>query len=326
MKIYLAGERQSYSSFDDTQQALWMKHVKNRLYSFYYHGFTDGGMRIATTKELEISYELGHSLFLDSGAFTAFTKGVKISPREYARFIWRYQSRARAAGRENFWDVCSSLDFIGSGEEAAQASFKFFQEIQGYLTPHGMDVKPVFHVREPNHWLERYVGEGYPYILIGGMVPETTRWLRIRLDELWSRILTNPDGTPKVKVHGFGLTDQDLMFRYPWYSVDSSSWLMTGVFGAVVFRRENGRLDKVSFSPESPDAAKINGRHHQRFPDELREVVERWLQPYGVTAEQLASHYSYRDVVNAAVFQSLEDMATDKFILKQPILFSETAA
>jgi hypothetical protein len=42
-----------------------------------------------------------------------------------------------------------------------------------------------------------------------------TKLLRTWLDRVFSKFLTNPDSTPKVLVHGFGLSSPDLMFRYP---------------------------------------------------------------------------------------------------------------
>jgi hypothetical protein len=47
-------------------------------------------------------------------------------------------------------------------------------------------------------------------------------------DEVWHYILSN---NPSLKVHGFGLTNIELMERYPWYSVDSSSFQGCRRFG-----------------------------------------------------------------------------------------------
>jgi hypothetical protein len=316
MKIYLAGERSATAEGTRIElagqdvAAIWTKHVKRRLFSFYYHGFSASKTIIGETGlslDIERGVQTGLDLFLDSGAYTAFTKKTPIPLREYAEYVRRHKA---------IWTTCSSLDAIGSGEAAAKRSYDNLKELEKY----GAKVQPVFHVREPDRWLQRYIDEGYDYIFIGGMVPETTRWLMVRLDQLWGDILTNPDGTAKVRTHGFGLTDQQLMFRYPWHSVDSTSWLMTGIFGACMFR--NGRkLSKVVFSEESPQARKWKGWHYKNLPDPQRDVVDGWIKPYGVTPEQLGSHYSYRDVVNAAVFQGLEDMGATHFHPPQQMLF-----
>ena len=315
MKIYLAGERAQISTSaalrrvgGEAVASIWTKHVRRRLFSFYYHGLEgqnfekdpDTGLSTA----IEDSIKFGWDLFLDSGAFTAFTKGVQIPEREYAIYI-------NKCAKRNIWTVCSSLDAIGKDIEAARKSYKYFRYLHRKA---GLDVKPVFHVREPDNVLRAYLDEGHEYILIGGMVPESTRDLRELLDHFWMKYLTNADGTAKVKVHGFGLTDAQLMFRYPWHSVDSSSWLMTGIFGSCMFRKPGERkLKKVVFSEESPQARKAKGWHYSTMTSREIDEVNEWVAPYGVTCEQLSQHYSFRDVVNAAVFQSLEEWGTDRF-------------
>ena len=66
------------------------------------------------------------------------------------------------------------------------------------------------------------------------MVKQSSKTVRRWLDHVWHYYLTNPDGTPKVKVHGFGLTARELMFRFPWGSVDSTSWMHTSRYGGVL--------------------------------------------------------------------------------------------
>jgi len=320
MKIYLAGERNQSTAADfrhrgiEEVASIWTKGVRRRLFSYFYHGFKGHIFRQDKLNGLSVpiseGIEFGWDLFLDSGAFTAFTKGAVIPVEEYAEYV--KQTKAQGV-----WTTCSSLDAIGQGREAAVQSYKLFARLRNL----GADVQPVFHVREPDEALRYYVDSGeWDYLFIGGMVPETTAWLKLRLDHLWAKILTKKDGAPKIKVHGFGLTDSQLMFRYPWHSVDSSSWLMTGVFGACMFRTEENRLRKVVFSEESPTARKFKGWHYSNLPREAKARVNKWLEPYSVTPEQLSQHYSFRDVVNAAVFQSLEDLGTDRFLEEQPTL------
>jgi hypothetical protein len=308
VKLYLAGEREG-SKNDEIN--VW-RSAKRRLFSYYYHGFKLGNK---PTQFIEDARHL--DLFLDSGAFTAFTQKTTIPPEHYAQFV------KDTAG---YWSVCSSLDVIGEGEAAAQASWEMYQR----LLDLGADVIPVFHVREPDKWLEHYIRLGVPYLAIGGMVPEAKGWLKDRLDGLWGRILTDEKGRARTQVHGFGLTTFDLMFRYPWYSVDSTSWLMTGVYGACVLPLPDAlggppRIRRVFFSAESPQARRLEGWHYHSLtmvPDDpRRKAVDDLLLKYGVTAEQCSQTYQYRDLVNAAVYQDLEQFATEEFHISQPTLF-----
>lgn len=306
MKVYLAGEREATQTADGVVD-VWAV-ARRRLFSFFYHGLGTG----PTESQHRAAEELKLDLFLDSGAFTAFTKQVVIDPKEYAQFV--QETRA-------WWTVCSSLDVIGEGEQAAQASYDMWRRLRDL----GAGVIPVFHVREPDHWLAKYVeDERVPYLAIGGMVPETTRWLKDRLDGLWAQVLTHPDGTAKTQVHGFGLTTFDLMWRYPWHSVDSSTWVMTGIYGAVMLPTKAG-IRRVFFSDDSPQARNADGWHYHALtlvPDDPRKAeVDRLLATYGVTAAQCAASYVYRDVVNARVYQDFEHRGAVTFHVAQPTLF-----
>ena len=292
MKVYLAGEREIGE---------WSKHVKRRLYSYFYHGEKTGGV---PSRDLLDTAALEMDLFLDSGAFTAFSKNVDISVDRYAAFINKYG---------HLFTCISNLDDTHKNEKLSYDNLRA-------LESNGCRVCPVFHTREDPRWLVRYLDEGYPYIFIGGMVPETTAWLTGWLDDLFARYLCDTQGMPRVRLHGFGLTDQKLMFRYPWYSVDSSSWLMTGVFGACMFY-VRGKTIKVIFSTDSPAKYSANGWHYSTLPPIMRDEVDRWLDALGVTAQQCSEHFSYRDIVNAATFQQMEERMVRTFTQKQIGLF-----
>ncbi len=300
MKVYLAGEREAIEK-SSGEASLWSSFVKRRLFSYYYHGALTGG---APTKDIIASHDRGLDLFLDSGAFTAFTKDVNISVDQFAAFIH---------DTKEFWTCVSNLDDTSKNEKKSYENQKALESL-------GCTVQPVFHTREDPKWLVKYLDEGYDYIFIGGMVPESTAWLQVWLDDLFHNYLTKPDGTARVKLHGFGLTDQLLMFRYPWHSVDSTSWLMTGIFGSCVFPTEKG-LRKVVFSDQSPEAKKFKGWHYKNLSALEQRLVDSWLEPFGVTATQCSEHYSYRDAINAATFQRMESLGTTTFNKREQGLF-----
>lgn len=295
MKVYLAGK---FSGSDGDIQL----RMKRRLFSYWYHHKGDQ----ASQEVVEASDKYKLDLFLDSGAFTAFTQKVEIKVEDYAKYYHNVYQR---------FSVCSSLDAIGDPAK----SYKYLKDLESL----GCQVQPVYHAREPIEWLCRYIDEGYDYIFIGGMVPETTNWLRYWLDGLFTNYLCTRDGKPRVKLHGFGLTDQTLMFRYPWYSVDSTSWIFTGMFGGCVFMTETG-LEKVVFSNKSPAAKKMNSQFYRgpemsgAFPYKhmkalQRQRIDKLLERFGVTAAQCAESYQFRHIINATTFQEMEALAVDRF-------------
>ena len=286
MKVYLAGEQ-----FEGVKDK-----VKRRLFSYWYNQSSANDVEDAITAGVE-------DCFLDSGAFTAFTKGVEISPKIYSQYIQKYS---------HLFTVCSSLDAIGDPSK----SYALLKELEDL----GAVVSPVYHAREDISWLEKYLSEGYEYIFIGGMVPETTQWLKGWLDDLFGGPLTNDNGTAACKLHGFGLTDQQLMFRYPWHSVDSTSWLFTGAFGGCLFYRDK-RAVKVVFSMDSPSSKKLNAPHYSNLSTIEQRHIDVWLEEMGVTAEQCAESYRFRNVINADSFQRMEADGATTFIQKEQGLF-----
>jgi hypothetical protein len=80
VKIYLAGERASIATTEavrcrggEAAATLWTTHVKRRLFSFYYHGYSGKsfGRDPLSGYSIAISDAVarGWDLFLDSGGF-----------------------------------------------------------------------------------------------------------------------------------------------------------------------------------------------------------------------------------------------------------------
>jgi len=208
------------------------------------------------------------NLFLDSGAFSAMTQGVSIDIQEYIQFI---------QDNKECIDVYANLDVIGN--PGATWKNQLIMEKAG-LTP-----LPCFHYGEDVKWLKLYISKGYEYIALGGMVktPNLISWL----DDLWSRYLTDDEGVPIVKIHGFGLTGLTLLLRYPWYSVDSTSWVVTGRLGSIYVPRLKGgkwcydeQSWKISVSNKSPDA-KEAGKHIDTFPKMQKDAIIDYIEAKG---------------------------------------------
>jgi hypothetical protein len=216
MNIYTAGNVGIISR----EKAL-SKVILRRLLSFYeIHGklFAADQSFEFITKKMERNKKV--ELFLDSGAFSAWSQGVSIDINDYIQFI-----------KENMAviGIYANLDVIGD----VRATWNN----QKIMEAAGLKPLPVFHYGEDEKWLERLLRQGYDYISLGGMVPISTDNLILWLDRIYSKYLTDSKGMPCVKVHGFGLTSLRLMLRYPWFSVDSTSWVVTGRMGGIYIPR-----------------------------------------------------------------------------------------
>lgn len=139
------------------------------------------------------------NLFLDSGAFSAFTKGVTIDIQEYISFIKENQ---------DVIETYANLDVIGDPVGTL--------DNQKIMEEAGLNPLPCFHYGEDLAYLKHYLSK-YDYLALGGMVPISTNDLIPWLDTLFGDYICDKQGLPKIKIHGFGLTSLKLMLRYPWY-------------------------------------------------------------------------------------------------------------
>lgn len=140
-------------------------------------------------------------VFIDSGAFSAESSGVEIVLHDYCSYII-----------ESGVKTYAGLDVIGN---AAQTRANMEVMIKEY----DLNPIPTFHMGSNLEDLKHLVHGQYSYIALGGLVFSSN--VINHCDRVWHYILSH---NPKLRVHGFGLTNIELMKRYPWYSVDSSSF------------------------------------------------------------------------------------------------------
>jgi hypothetical protein len=155
-------------------------------------------------------------VLLDSGAYTASRKGKPIEREVYAEFL-----------KNNSTDFtnCVNLDVIGDGEKSYD-NWKWFRG-------QGMDLIPVYHAATDEKWLRKYLAHT-DYIALGAIANLATKQRRDAFHNLWIKYFLDEKGFPKVRIHGLGLTTIPLMFRYPWYSVDSFTPVISAVWGSVL--------------------------------------------------------------------------------------------
>ncbi len=108
----------------------------------------------ARTDMAEVREALGphQRLMIDSGAFTAFTKGKPVDIKQYAKFLDKWR---------DVFDYAMTLDVIGD-TEATQRNLE-------WLLGEGHDVIPIYTARAPFSEFER-LAERFDYIAYGGLV------------------------------------------------------------------------------------------------------------------------------------------------------------
>jgi hypothetical protein len=245
------------------ERELFLQDKNHRLHSYYH--------MIETKGHLPMNHKV--DLFLDSGAYSAFTQGVEIDIQEYISFIKEHQ---------DVISVYANLDTIGQDKTSAKQTY----QNQRIMEEAGLSPLPVFHLHEPFKYLKLYC-ERYDYISLGGMVGSSSKILSPWIDKCFSEFICDETGLPKVKVHGFGMTSLKLMLRYPWYSVDSTSWVLTGRLGGIyVPRFANGKWIydenswKIAVSERSP-SKKEAGKHISTLTKRQKQIILDYIHDKG---------------------------------------------
>lgn len=169
----------------------------------------------------------GQDILLDSGGFSVRKKGQSIAVRDYLAFL--------SAMRGSF-TACLNLDTKDANES---------QRNQTLLETSGITPLPVYHYsdwrsREHRCLLDHFI-ERYDYISLGGMAEgKLSRDLQADfLKYCFNRI-------PKhIKVHGLGITSMKTMMYFPFYSVDSKTWLVSGLYGDYITTK-NARYKRTA--------------------------------------------------------------------------------
>ncbi|PZG42014.1 hypothetical protein C1I98_20320 [Spongiactinospora gelatinilytica] len=144
----------------------------------------------------------------DSGAYSAYTQGVKIGLEEYAGWVRRWQP-------DLAW--CASLDVLGD----PQGTWRNWQALRDA----GLATVPTLHVGTPERWLHVYGEQGVDFVgLGGGLTTGDTAGIR------WAaRLLAHGRRhLPAMRFHGWGISSRAVLDNLPLYSADSSGTLGVG--------------------------------------------------------------------------------------------------
>lgn len=275
-------------------------------------------------------------LLLDSGAVNFYNKYVKKNTKGAPgrRFSDRRREKHEYASTDEFKKYRNAyIHFIKKNKASLSAyinldiinNAKASYESLKYMESKGLTPLPVFHIGNDVKWLERYIKEGYGYICLGGITPNPWEQVKPILDKIWSDILTDDKGMPILKVHGLAATSFPLMKRYPWFSVDSTSWLKMGVYGSIYVpvRKKGVFILKSPPYTVSISAKKIKQEgNNQLIPEKkkmnIKQNVRDWLSEINVPLGSVdskgeaikwgvTSNWEARCLANARYFQKFVD-------------------
>lgn len=226
-----------FAGAENRQELLKKVGIKNILVSFY------NRPNLEKYKDFNV--------FLDSGAFTAYNSGKVIDIDEYIDFIKKHKP-----------SLYANLDVIGNAEE----TFKN----QKYMESKGLKPIPVFHFNEDFKYLNEYAKK-YDYIALGGVAQLKVKskihsWLKKCFKIIPST----------TKTHGFAVTSPELLKIYPFYSVDSTSWLSGGKFGMIFTSFNKFKFKEINKKVKKGTKDYLNVDYYnliqwKKFADSLEE-------------------------------------------------------
>lgn len=237
--------------------------------------------------------KINDKIFLDSGAFTAHTKGITISIEEYCDFVNKHHD---IISKDGDTYMIATLDNITD----ALKSYHNYKQMQNY----GVPSIPCYHMGEDIRYLYHY-RDNNEYISLGGLVGQKTDKLIIWLDTIWGKYLR----FSKNKVHGFGLTSLRIMKRYPWHSVDSSSWIQYATYG-MIFNEHWGALNISEKSKYQQEW----GKHFRTISQIEQRKIKDIINSQGFNFKRLEESFEARSIYNMATFLRLENQINNNQI------------
>lgn len=157
-------------------------------------------------------------IMIDSGAFTFWNSGQSMTPeqwlREFARFF-------------PYGDEIIGLDVIFDGP-GSLANYKALRE-------QWPNIIPTYHVGEDMGILDEYASMT-KRIAIGGLVNNTDANRETYVSKAFHKYRDT------LQIHGFGVTTQKHMERFPFFSVDSTTWSNSKRYGETHYLRDGKKV------------------------------------------------------------------------------------
>ena len=249
-------------------------------------------------------------LMLDSGAYSVWTSRTDVNLDDYCAFIREHSEQI---------DAYVSLDVIPgvkgrapSAKEVEASARRGWENLLYMRDVWQLDPIPVLHQGESFEWLDRMLQAKCSYIGLSPRIMGPTQIKRRWLDTVWRR-LVNDDGTPAVKTHGFGMNALPLLFRYPWHTVDASTWIKRAIFGKILMPHTNKGTGDWDFSKVPRDVSVSEkskawrSDKYERHAGAEQDQVVRWIEECGETLKACRVSGRARCVVNANFFKCVSN-------------------
>jgi len=229
-----------------------------------------------------------NKLFIDCGAYTAYTTGVVIDIDTYLNYI---------NDIIDYVDIVASLDVIGSDIclDADKKTYENYLYMKNHIK-NKHKLLPTYHQKDNPDYLIKYLQDtDIDYIALGGLVGSNKKDLCSFFDGCYSVI---KEYRPDIKVHAFGMTSRFVLQKYPFTSADSTGWIMTAANGCIM--SPWGILNVSNKQTSEAD-------NFYAQPEIIQNKIEAYVKECGFTMEEISSDYKPRTLVNIQYLKSFQD-------------------
>ncbi len=305
-KIFLSGNVAKKDVFGEPE-FLTRTGVKYRCFSYAYCGETGPFYKkdiaaaleyIKKSRKAEIMMDSGahsfHNLLYKASAKGKLAKGLAAHERHanvstaIKDFVGQYVSWVK---KSNWgWDFFFTFDW--------EKRCSTIWDVTAQMRKAGLMPVPVYHGDDSLDWLRKYIDAGHDLIGLG-VSRALLQGNRANLKMYYNRVF-NLGAKHNVRFHGLAVTG-DYMFMYPWYSVDSTSWLKLAAYGKILLYEPNRKKWKdVHLSDRF--AEKVGKDSFMHMGDYSLRGFRDMIEAKGFDLDKLRSSMYERAIFNAYVF------------------------
>lgn len=233
------------------------------------------------------------NLFIDSGAFSAHTRGAEVNVDEYIEFINSIDDDVHIFAQvDKIPGVFRQPKTREQLLEAPALSWKNYLYMRDKVkSPEKL--LPIFHQGEEYTWLTNMLewtddeGNHIPYIGISPANDQPVKEKEKFIDKCFKIIATSSN--PDVKTHAFGMTSLNILERYPFTSADSTSWILNAAMGSIM----------TKFGSVTVSDGRTHGNDHiLRMPKAAQQEIQNYVESHGYNMKELAEDYKQRILFN----------------------------
>lgn len=219
-------------------------------------------------------------IMVDSGSFTAYTKGVHIDIDDYLKFIDEIGDYVTV-----FVAVDDVPDPMNMDYNKAKTTWDNYLYMVERIHPELRDkLIPVFHYGEDFKWLRNMLEyrhpDGSPIKYIGLAISlEGTKKVRINWGRECMRVI-HESSNPNVMTHAFGVGVKSVLDNITVTSTDATSWVKRAAYGMIA-------VDDKSIHVSEVMKAKADDRSLSQQSKALQEDVLKRIKQRGFTLEEL---------------------------------------